>query len=76
MSSYESVYDLACKCDWEGGITGMLYGYGLAVDDLPAGTPTAIVDDVRVALGAAPAIRRIGAWLDDALQAGDPLEDE
>lgn len=35
MSRYETRQEVAEKIDYEGGIYDMLFGYGLAVDDLP-----------------------------------------
>lgn len=70
--AYSNVYELASKADWEGGITEMLYGYGIDIDDLPSDTPLGIVEDFKRALAAAPAINRISEWLDEALQTGDP----
>lgn len=67
---YNSVFDLASKADWEGGIEELMFGYGIDVSELPDGTPADIVYDFELCLSTEPALARIRTWLDAALQEG------
>jgi hypothetical protein len=42
MSRYASKEDLQCKADNEGGAAEFIFGYGLAPEDLPDGTPAEV----------------------------------
>jgi hypothetical protein len=67
---YESVADLYDKVDWEGGLTEALFGYGIAAEDLPDGTPGDIVAAWATLEDLSGTIRGIEAWLEDNADEG------
>jgi hypothetical protein len=68
MSKYESSRDLACKADNEGGLDGMVFGYGLAVADLPDDMPADIVEAIQKLLAVTGDYEKAEAYLNERLE--------
>lgn len=71
MARYENRQELANKIDYEGGLLGFIFGYGIKLDDLPEDDQE-LRDAVAEVLKAKPSIERLEALLPEP---GDEDED-
>jgi hypothetical protein len=71
VSRYASSGELARKADNEGGLDGLLFGYGLRVSELPDDMPAEIVTAIKKLLAVAGAYEQAEAYLEEHL-----LDDE
>lgn len=60
---YENKEGLAEKVDWEGGVAEAINGYGIHSDELPEGTPQAIVEAWQRVEAVGAYIHAIENWL-------------
>lgn len=60
---YESKEELAGKVDWEGGVAEAINGYGIRSDELPEGTPQAIVEAWQRVESVGAYVNAIENWL-------------
>lgn len=67
MSRYEHSADLGWKAGSEGGLTELIWGYGLRMDDLPNDMPPEIRRLVRQLLAVTPALREVERYLEKAV---------
>lgn len=57
MARYDTRQEVADKADYEGGVLGFVFGYGLSVDDLPE-ADLELREALRDLLACKPAIER------------------
>lgn len=66
MAKYDTPLELWEKCDSEGGLASMLFGYGLNVDDLPKDAPGPIQRAVAKLNDCYFDFRTIQSWLEES----------
>lgn len=75
MSRYNSCRELAQKMDNEGGLDGMIFGYGLTLEDLPDDMPLEHKATVSTLLGLVDLFQKAESYvyerMDDDPNPGD-----
>lgn len=69
---YNSSRELAQKADYEGGLDGMIFGYGLSLDELPDDMPEEIYLAIQRVLEVKEDFDRAARFLDEAMDS-DPV---
>ncbi len=62
-SRYKSKEDLEAKIDWEGGLTEVIFDYGIHATELPVDTPAEVVRAWEAVEACRDALRTIYGWL-------------
>jgi hypothetical protein len=71
MSRYEHSADLGWKAGCEGGVTELIFGYGLSMEDLPNDMPPNIRALVKQLLDVGPSLRELQDYLEKAVNEYD-----
>lgn len=69
MGRYNSARELAQKMDYEGGLTGMVFGYGLRKEDIPDDVPPEIRLRLHKLINMEPLVNKVEAYFNEQAEA-------